>query len=296
MKHLLILFLGLLAGFLVGYLVFEIIFQKGIVVDLGKKESLTVTDNFESTIVENNIEESVPPPDDHSWLPIRRDLFRERQTHSYFIDENVSRYRVSRTNLLNVVEIWDEEEKIGTVDVSPYVRGDEIFQIWSVYTTPTASKQKEVRIYFVDASGCGGCVWPAKYFVAINSYTKEVRLEIIPNNENSLLFRWDSRYNLTPESLTLPSPSGKLVAFLPDRNDESIWIYDFVNNTEQQIFVVPQGQTILESGPDSTPWFKDTFWERLDKETLLIKSSFSPAPQEYEWNQEDGLREAQEQY
>lgn len=309
MRQSLLLFLALLLGFGLGYGVFRLtsvenktsapIEQKKITMPVVKIEPDALTPKGKNTteneklmvpdiktnerLTNKNTEKNnIPPDDDRSWLPIRNGT-------DYFIDENISRFRVYRTKKLNVIDVWDMKEKIGTVDVSPYVFGEGIFQVWSMFTITLPNLDKETRIYFVDATGCGGCVWPSRYYLAINLKTKKVRLETIAT-EGKLLYQ--DRF---PEQLTQQSKSGKLIAFVPYNwkdKEEKIWIHDLVKNTEQQLFEVPKTQTVLYE--DMGHSLKHVSWSinNLDyssEEILLIEPVTAPEPSSFIWSSESGF-------
>lgn len=301
-RYIIIIIISLLAGFSLGLFVFQLIVpnEKEVVF---KEEALVMADKTTPQVAVIEGENDMPPLDDDKWLTVDSNINRP-EWWSHPDNYIISRFKVYR-NKRYLLDIWDQEQKIGTVDVSSYMYDDPTYKIWSMFTTPKDpdTKHSETRIYFLDAAGCGGCAWASLYYIAIDMRTKEVKLKTIPDDKNSLLFKDPNPGKLgsrTPYFHTSVSPSGKLVAFLPDWDDESVWVHDLLTNTEEKIFDLPTGQTVLNKYPSMirdmsyVSWSPNIYANQPD--LLFIKPQFTPPAQVYKWSKTLGIMESQGEF
>jgi len=251
--------------------------------DFFYRDGVFWTDNYERiegfTPAEDDINE-FDPADWTAWI-------LEPDNNKYF-----SSYGILNTETYSGLtqgsgglEVWNQFTLLDTLDtlslgsVAYTVAGS----LWSVFTLDTA-EGLETRIYLISAGQCAPCVWPSRYYVAIDEGTQKVELREIPA-ETSSIFAGDL-------FLTSLSSSGKLAAFVSEDDNTKVFIYDLTTNTETEIFQAQNGQMV--SSPDDDNWSQYLYFS-WEGETLNIEPVFADSLEKteksYEWTSGGGLVE-----
>lgn len=230
----------------------------------------------------NYVRENFETPENNYWVTIGGG-------EGEFPDASDVTYRVHLPEYVSgggksELEIWDQEKLLGKFATPSVAKGDDtVFAVWTAFTTETSSGS-ESRIYFYDAAGCGGCVWGASYYVAINSATQKAELRQISEDETS-------PFGVERDRMAMSS-SGKLVAFVPRLDDsETVWFYDLESESGMKVFDVPEEQDIAVIG-DFMDFYLYLSWNGDTLHVAPVYVSGPGTPQAYDWTSDEGLVES----
>ncbi len=166
--------------------------------------------------------------------------------------------------------LWKNDKKLSDKTVKSLILrenpGLDQVDIWHVI-----EKSAETSIFLLGAGGCEGCVLlMPKYFV-ISNKDKTIAVQEFKDADLSYLFERGAIDSFK----VLISPDKTKIAFvkppddfLPDENQESVWIFNLLTGEETKVATIQEGHSLVD--------LNLIYWNS-DSKTLTIKVPNEPA-------------------